>query len=89
MNQHEIDRIKLLAGILSESELNEIVNKDELVDLEDVSKRLMHCKRALAIANTLPDPADRKKWKSAALSNLNRVRAALSRISKEIEQQVQ
>lgn len=88
----DLNRIRILAGMedikLNESKINEIVNKDELVDFDDVSRRLMHCKKALSLANSLPDPADRKKWKSAALANLNRVRAALARISKNIEQEI-
>jgi hypothetical protein len=84
-NIMDLTRIKHLAGI-TESQLDEIVDTTELVDLDDVQRRLTHCKKALSIANTLPDPADRKKWKGAALSNLNRVRAALNRIAKQIEQ---
>jgi hypothetical protein len=82
----DLDRIKTLAGI-QESVITEIVDASELVDLDDVQRRLMHCKKALSIANTLPDPQDRKKWKGAALANLNRVRAALNRIVKQIEQE--
>lgn len=84
---NDLSRIMELAGVESVT-LNEIVSKEELVDLGDVEKRLGHCKKALAIANTLPDPADRKKWKGAALANLNRVRAALNRIAMEIEQEI-
>jgi hypothetical protein len=82
-----ISRIQELAGI-DKTELSEIVSKEELVDFDDVAKRLMHCKKALAIANTLPDAADRKKWKGAALANLNRVRAALDRISQSLQKEI-
>lgn len=83
----DLQRIMELAGVES-VQLDEIVSKEELVDLDDVQKRLSHCKKALAIANTLPDEADRRKWKGAALANLNRVRAALNRIVSELEQEV-
>ncbi len=82
----DIKRLQKLAG-LDESILNEIVGKEELTDLDDVQRRLAHCKKAISIANTLPDPADRKKWKGAALGNLNRVRAALNRIVSQLEQE--
>lgn len=82
----DLQRMQKLAGI-NESILSEIVSKEDLVDLDDVTRRLEHCKRAMAIASSLPDPADRKKWKSAAMANLNRVRAALNRIVKQLEQE--
>lgn len=89
MTGNDIERLKALAGVsITETITNEIVDRAELTDIDDVSKRLMHCKKALSIANTLPDAADRKKWKSAALANLNRVRAALTKLSKEIEQDI-
>lgn len=84
----DLNRIKKLAGI-QESMLDEVVDSSELVDLDDVQRRLVHCKKALSIANTLPDPQDRKKWKGVALANLNRVRAALQRIARQIEQENQ
>jgi hypothetical protein len=80
-----LERIKQLAGITESTAISEIVNREELTDFDDVQRRLAHCKKALSIANTLPDPADRKKWKGAVLSNLNVVRAALARIAKNIE----
>ena len=64
-------------------QLCEIVNKADLVDLDDVIKRLIHCKKALSLANKLEDPADRKKWRGEALKNLNVVRAALERVAIE------
>lgn len=89
----DLIRMKELAGVLNLSEelntLNEIVDKESLVDLADVERRLVHCRKALSIANTLPDPADRKKWKGAALANLNRVRAALNRIVAGLENEAQ
>lgn len=85
----ELSRMKQLAGINESDEMvNEIVDMASLTDLEDVQNKLGHCKKALAMANKLPDPADRKKWKGAALANLNRVRAALKRITDQIERDI-
>jgi hypothetical protein len=83
------NRLLELAGLnpnmyLAESYVSEVVDLTGVDDLDDLAKRLMHCKKALAIANSLPDPADKKKWKSAAFVNLNKVRAALQRISKQM-----
>jgi ribosomal protein L12E/L44/L45/RPP1/RPP2 len=83
----DLNRLMELAGVDS-IKLDEIVSKEELVDLDDVARRLQHCKKALAIANTLPDAADRKKWKGAALANLNRVRAALYNIVKDLVSEI-
>lgn len=83
----DLNRLMELAGVDS-VKLDEIVSKEELVDLDDVARRLQHCKKALAIANTLPDAADRKKWKGAALANLNRVRAALYNIVKDLVSEI-
>jgi hypothetical protein len=86
----DLSRIQELAGINTRTELDEIVSKDDLLnlDLDEITKRLQHCKKALAIANTLPDAADRKKWKGAALANLNRVRAALSSLSAALQKEI-
>lgn len=86
----ELQRIQELAGIVThekidESFINEVVDVSEITDLEDAARRLQACKRALGIANSLPDEHGRQKWKRAALVNLNKVRGALSRIAKELE----
>lgn len=52
----------------------------EDITVEDLTRRLEHCKRAMSLANKLPDPADRKKWLSACFTNLNAVSDALKRM---------
>lgn len=66
-------------------QLLEIVSKEELIDFDDVLRRLQHCRKALALANGFKDPEDRKKYKGMAMSNLNRVRAALARLAEELK----
>ena len=86
-----IDRLKQLAGIqLTESDLllqqlSEVVQLEGDLSLDDVQRRMDACKRALGIANTLPDPADKKKWVIAVFVNMNKIRAALSRIIKTMQ----
>lgn len=80
----KLDRLKQLAGTPGE-ELDETVNRDELTDLDDIERRLKHCKRALGMANGLGDAADRKKWKGAALRNMNIVRNALNKLIASLE----
>lgn len=72
----------------SMQQLVEIVSKEELIDFDDVIRRLGHCRKALGLANGFKDPADRKKYKGLAMSNLNRVRAALTRLAEELKQDV-
>ncbi len=91
------DRLLVLAGVkkLTESDkvsdikyLLEAVDVSDIADLDDAARRLVHCKRALSIANTLPDEADKKKWKSAAMVNLNKVRSALVKFEKQIQKEL-
>lgn len=84
----EIDRIKQLAGMqqfLSESDnalyraLTEVVEIPDGISLTELVNRMEACTRALALANKLQDPADRRKWISATFVNLNKIRGALQR----------
>lgn len=80
-----IDRLSKLAGIQPQAQLNEVVDASTLTSIPDVIERLEACKRALSIANRLPDSEDRKKWVRATFINFNKVRAALARLLKEEE----
>lgn len=62
-------------------ELMEVVQLPDPEDItvEDLARRLDHCKRALSLAAKLPEP-DRKKWISACFVNLNKVRGALKKM---------
>lgn len=82
----DIKRTKQLAGLPSNDnepfyrELTEVVQLSDDLSIEDLTRRLDACKRALSLVSKLPDPADRKKWLSATFVNMNKVRAALKRL---------
>jgi len=65
-------------------QLQEVVDASQISDIDDAIKRMTHCKKALAIVNKFKDPADRKKWRSATMVNMNKVRGALKRIEKQL-----
>lgn len=90
----DLDRIKQLAGLkhyVTEDEaklykqLNEVVEIPDDITIEQLTQRLDACKRALAIVNTMKDPADKKKWMSATFVNLNKVRGALQRMISKLD----
>jgi hypothetical protein len=88
----DMNRMTQLAGIkrvkFSDAEfeqLNETVEIEDNVTVEQLQSRLDACKRALGIANSLPDPADRKKWVKAVFVNLNKVRSALQKMLNKME----
>jgi hypothetical protein len=90
----DIDRIRQLAGTARVPakgeasfyrELTEVVEIPADISMEELSKRLDACKRALSIATTMQDPADKKKWVSATFVNLNKVRGALARMLKSMD----
>lgn len=90
----DIDRIRQLAGTTRVPakgeasfyrELTEVVEIPADISIEELGKRLDACKRALSIATTMQDPADKKKWVSATFVNLNKVRAALARMIKSMD----
>jgi hypothetical protein len=92
----DIDRVRQLAGTTRVAEKGELTFYRELVEvveipgdisMEELSKRMDACKRALSIATTMQDPADKKKWVSACFVNLNKVRAALARMIKNMDVQ--
>lgn len=85
----DIARTRQLAGIAPSKgettlyrELTEVVEIPQDVSMEELSKRMDACKRALSIATTMQNPEDKKKWVSACFVNLNKVRGALQRMMK-------
>jgi len=78
-------RIKQLAGMkLNEADKNlaylqEVVQLSDDMSDEDLSERLAACSRALKLVNKEPNPALRKRWRSAVFVNLNKIRGALQR----------
>lgn len=86
-----IDRMKDLAGIPVHEEtklyrtLTEVVELPDNISMDELATRLDHCKKALSLANKLPDPADKKRWLSACFVNLNKVRASLQRMIAAID----
>jgi hypothetical protein len=96
----DIQRIRQFAGMtpvenITESretkqlfkQLDEVVQLPGDLSLEDAIQRLDACKRALSIVNKLTDPADKKKWLSATFVNLNKVSAAVKRLTAAADQQ--
>ena len=90
----DLTRIRQLAGterVPTQGEtalfkqLSEVVEIPADISTEELAKRMDACKRALSIATTMKDPADKKKWVSACFVNLNKVRAALQRMLKQME----
>lgn len=89
-----LNRVKQLAGIpLEESDqhlmrqLNEYVELTSDISMEDLMRRMDACKRALGIANKLPDKADRLKWVSAVFVNMNKIRAGLKKAIEQMQQE--
>lgn len=54
--------------------------------LEDLERMMDAARRGLSIAHRLRDPAEKKKHFSRILGNLNRIRGALVREIKALEQ---
>lgn len=82
------NRLKSLAGMHTsvedaklERQLNEVVALPDDLSVEDAIQRLDACKRALALVNKMTDPVDKKKWLSKVFVNLNKVSAAVKRLS--------
>lgn len=80
-------RIMELAGVpASEHDtlyeaLTEVVQlpDPEDISIDDLVRRMEHCKRALSLCAKLPEK-DRKKWLSAVFVNMNKIRGALQRM---------
>lgn len=56
---------------------------------EEARKRFLAAKRGLALANRLPDPAQRKQHKAQVMGNLNKLRAIFNRLDKAIQNVMQ
>lgn len=63
-------------------QLTEVVDLTSVKSIEDIIARLDACKRALSIANKLPEDQGRKKWISACFVNLNKVRGLMQTMMK-------
>lgn len=57
--------------------------------LEILMAKLEACKRALGIANTLPSPEDRKKYKGRVLGFMNQLRPMFNRVATSLEQELE
>jgi hypothetical protein len=83
----ELARMKQLAGITEskdELDTNIMLNEAVVIPLDATSDQLAGmfdaARRAMGLINRLKNPIDRKKHLSAVFSNLNKIRAALSRM---------
>lgn len=57
--------------------------------LEILMAKLEACKRALGIANTLPSPEDRKKYKGRVLGFMNQLRPMFNRVATSLEKELE
>ena len=57
--------------------------------LEILMAKLEACKRALGIANTLPSPVDRKKYKGRVLGFMNQLRPMFNRVATSLEKELE
>lgn len=82
-------RLLQLAGVTSkETQLDEILREAAVIEgrsLEELQMMLDAAKRGIGVANTLQDPIRKKYHLGKIFSNLNRIRAALGRMIKEME----
>ncbi len=91
----DMKRMREIAGIPVEDttplyeSLMEVVQLPDDLTLEDLVSRMDHCKKALSLCSRLKDPADKKKWLSATMVNMNKVRGALNRMIKKLDAQQQ
>jgi len=81
-------RLLQLAGVTSkETQLDEILREAAVIEgrsLEELQMMLDAAKRGIGVANTLQDPIRKKYHLGKIFSNLNRIRAALGRMIKEM-----
>ena len=63
----------------------EIVTDQLMAQLDDAIRRMQAAKRGLGIANRLSGE-DKRRHQSRILGNMNRIRAIIRRVEKEIEQ---
>lgn len=89
----DLSRMKQLAGMpqpeMTTSTtlmLNEATVIDETMGLEEIASMMDGARRGLGIANRLTDPEMKKKHVRAIFINMNKIRAALARILRDMEE---
>lgn len=87
----DLSRMKQLAGLpQDESGVNEMLNEATVIDasmgLEEIAAMMDGARRGLGIANKLTDPVMKKKHLRAIFINMNKIRAALARALRDMEE---
>lgn len=88
----DISRMKKLAGMPADEStavrmmLNETTVIDDTVGLEEIASMMDGARRGLGIANRLTDPEMRKKHVRAIFINMNKIRGALARILRSMDE---
>jgi hypothetical protein len=81
-----LQQLRELAGIKRNEDeilLDEAIEIPENITLEEVNKMFDAAKKALGLANKLRDPDEKKKHMSQVMSGLNKIRAAVQKLSKQ------
>lgn len=90
----DLTRMKELAGLpVDEKEtmimtemLNEATVIDDTMDLDQIAAMMDGAKRGLGLANKLTDPVMKKKHLRAIFINMNKIRAAIARQLRNMEE---
>lgn len=87
----DLTRMKQLAGLPQEEpSVNEMLNEATVIDasmgLEEIAAMMDGARRGLGIANKLTDPVMKKKHLRAIFINMNKIRAALARALRDMEE---
>lgn len=89
----DLSRMKQLAGMpqpemttATMQMLSEATVIDETMGLEEIASMMDGARRGLGIANRLTDPEMKKKHVRAIFINMNKIRAALARILRDMEE---
>ena len=62
---------------------------DSVQQLEILMSKLEACSRALGIANKLPSPEDKKKYRSRVMGFMNQLRPMFNRVAKALEKEIE
>lgn len=88
-----ISRLKTLAGMSNDDKaaqvttemLNEATVLDDSMGLEQIANMMDGARRGLGIANRIGDAEMKKKHVRAIFINMNKIRAALARILRDMD----
>lgn len=88
----DMTRMKELAGLPQDDTttttqmLNEATVIDDTMDLDQIAAMMDGARRGLGIANKIMDPAMKKKHLRAIFINMNKIRAAIARKLRDMDE---